>query len=374
MFAMTENARKSEPMQNSRGALAGLRVVEFTGIGPGPHCAMLFSDLGAEVVRIDRPGGNGVPNPVIDRGRATIELDIRTDLGRLHALAAANKADVVMEGFRPGVMERLGLGPDVMLAGNSRLVYARMTGWGQSGPLSKVAGHDINYIAVTGALAAITNKDGLPIPPLNLIGDFGGGSLYLAFGILAALWEREKSGKGQIVDAAIIDGVASMMTMFSGLVPSGFISLEPGRNMLAGSAPFYRCYTCADGRHIAVGPVEPHFYAELLERISAPLELREGQHDPEKWESHSEVLVALFATKSREEWSVLLEGTDVCFAPVLTLDEAPQHPQLLARGTFFEQDGVVHAAPAPRFSRTPGRIGVSGDGREVLKNWGVDLP
>lgn len=357
-------------MPNSKqGPLAGVRVVEFAGIGPGPHCAMLLADLGAEVLRIDRPGGNGWPNPVTDRGRHRLELDIRSDGGREAALQACDRADVLLEGFRPGVMERLGLGPDALLARNPRLVYGRMTGWGQTGPLAKAAGHDINYIALTGALAAITDGRGRPVPPLNLVGDFGGGSLYLAFGIAAALLERERSGKGQVVDAAIVDGVASLMTMFEGLLPSGALSLEPDRNVLAGAAPFYRCYACADGGHVAVGPLEPHFYAELLEKIGAPEDFRRRQSDPSTWAERSEALEAIFATKPRDEWCALLEGTDACFAPVLTYAEALEHPHMQARGVHVVEDGLAQAAPAPRFSRTPGAIGPSGDGAALLEAW-----
>lgn len=311
------------------GPLCGLRVLEFAGIGPGPHCAMLLADMGAEVLRIEREGGNGWPNPVVDRGRKTLTLDIRSVAGRERSLALAVDADVLIEGFRPGVMERLGLGPDELLERNPRLIYGRMTGWGQSGPLAKAAGHDINYIALTGALAAIRGDSGPAIPPLNLVGDFGGGSLYLAVGILAALWERERSGQGQVIDAAIVDGVSSLMTFFAGLLPSGRIDLQRDRNTLAGAAPNYRCYRCADGREIAIGPLEPQFWRELLER--------------------------LFATRTQAEWCALLEGSDACFAPVLELADAPQHPHLRQRGVYQELDGMMQAAPAPRFSRTPGK-------------------
>jgi alpha-methylacyl-CoA racemase len=272
------------------GPLCGLRVLEFAGIGPGPHCAMLLADMGAEVLRIEREGGNGWPNPVVDRGRKTLTLDIRSVAGRERSLALAMDADVLIEGFRPGVMERLGLGPDELLARNPRLVYGRMTGWGQSGPLAKAAGHDINYIALTGALAAIRGDSGPAIPPLNLVGDFGGGSLYLAVGILAALWERERSGQGQVVDAAIVDGVSSLMTFFAGLLPSGRIDLQRERNPLAGAAPNYRCYRCADGREIAIGPLEPQFWRELLERMDAPEALWAGCADQAEWPAQGELL------------------------------------------------------------------------------------
>lgn len=344
-----------------QGPLLGLRVLEFASIGPGPHCAMLLADLGAEVIRIEREGGNGWPNPVVDRGRKRLTLDIRTDAGRDRCLALAENADVLIEGFRPGVMERLGLGPKQMHERNPRLVYGRMTGWGQTGPLAKSAGHDINYLAITGALAAIGGQDGPPTPPLNLVGDFGGGSLYLAFGIMAALWERERSGQGQVVDAAIIDGVSSMMTFFAGLLPSGAISLERDRNLLSGAAPHYRCYTCADGRDIAIGPLEPQFLAELMQRIDAPELLRTGCNDPALWAEQSEALALLFASRTQADWCALLEGSDACFAPVLTLEEAAQCPHMRERGVYRNIDGAMHAAPAPRFSRTPGAIRVAED-------------
>lgn len=353
----------------SKGPLAGLRVVEFSGIGPGPHCAMLLSDLGAEVLRIERAGGNGWPNPIVDRGRYVVEVDIRSEAGRSTALDAIDHADVLIEGYRPGVMERLGYGPDEMIERNPRLVYGRMTGWGQTGPLAKSAGHDINYIALTGALAAITNDDGRPIPPLNLVGDFGGGSLYLAFGIVSALWERAHSGRGQVVDGAIVDGVASLMTMFAGLLPTGAISLDPTSNLLGGRAPFYRCYECADGGFVSVGPLEPQFYADLLDRIDAGDTLKERQNDPAGWRDRADHLAALFLTRTRAEWCETLEGTDACFAPVLTYDESLDHAHMVERGVYVEVDGLKQAGPAPRFSRTPGAIADGGDGEVLLKRW-----
>lgn len=346
----------SDEKVKRQGPLVGLRVIEFTGIGPGPHCAMLFADMGAEVIRIEREGGNGWPNPVVDRGRKHITLDIRSENGVEQSLALIEGADVLIEGFRPGVMERLGLGPQQTTARNPRLIYGRMTGWGQSGPLAKRAGHDINYLALTGALAAIGAAHGSSLPPLNLVGDFGGGSMFLAFGILAALWERERSGKGQVVDAAIIDGVSSMMTFFAGLLPSGSINLERDRNLLSGAAPHYRCYACSDGREIAVGPLEPRFFAELMALIDAPPGVRSGCEDPDKWPEQSEQLARLFATRTQAQWCSLLEGHDACFAPVLTLAEAAEHPQMRDRGVYQNIDGLLQAAPAPRFSRTPGSI------------------
>ncbi|MDR3177198.1 MAG: CoA transferase [Desulfovibrio sp.] len=338
------------------GPLTGIRVLEFTGIGPGPHCGMLLADLGADVLRVERKGGNGWPNPVADRGRRLVEADIRSDAGRAFCLEAADGADALIEGFRPGTMERLGLGPDVLLARNPRLVYGRVTGWGQTGPLSHAAGHDINYIALTGALAAMGEPGKPAPPPLNLVGDFGGGSMLLAFGILAALVERQSSGKGQVVDAAIVDGAASLMGFFSGLAPRGLISLERERCLLGGAAPQYRCYMCKDGREIAVGALEPQFQAELLDRLGAPQKIREDMADPERWQNVSDFLAKVFAGKTREEWRGVLEGTDACFAPVLALEEAPDHPQMRARNAYKRKDGVIHPAPAPRFSRTPGAV------------------
>jgi len=356
------------------GPLHGLRVLEFVSIGPAPHCAMLFSDLGAEVLRIDRTGGNGWPNRIIDRGRAVIELDIRAADGRDMCIAAAEKADVLIEGFRPGVMERLGLGPDALMPRNRRLIYGRMTGWGQTGPLSKTAGHDINYIALTGALAAIGRAGEPPTVPLNLVGDFGGGSLFLAFGVMAALWERERSGLGQIVDAAIIDGVASMMTMFTGLDPASGVSLERGRNMLGGAAPFYRCYRCADGKDISIGAIEPKFYRLVIELTGAPKEFIALQNEQSSWPLQSDVLAALFAQKTRAEWCDVFDQTDACFAPVLTAAEACSNPHLQARGTYLADQQYWQPEAAPRFSRTPGQVGPARDGRECLASWGVAVP
>lgn len=343
-------------MAAASGPLLGLRVVEFASIGPGPHCAMLLADQGAEVLRIDRAGGNGWPNPIMDRGRAIMTLDIRTPEGRDAALRACDGADVLIEGFRPGVMERLGLGPEVVLARNERLVYGRMTGWGQDGPLARTAGHDINYIAMTGALAAIGPPGGRAVPPLNLVGDFGGGSMFLAFGIMAALYERARSGRGQVVDAAIVDGVSHLMTMFTGLTPAGRISLARERNMLAGAAPFYRTYRCADGGEIAVGAIEPQFWAELLSilgiQCDAPSELQRES----AWPAATDLLEAAFLKQTRDSWAERFRGTDACVYPVLTAEEAGLDPHLKARSTFVEIDGLTQAAPSPRFSRTPGAV------------------
>ena len=356
-------------MTNPAGPLSGLRVIEFSGIGPGPHVAMLLADLGAEVVRIDRPGA-GVSNPVVERARHRIGVDLKSAEGKAFCLEAAAKADVLIEGFRPGVMERLGLGPAELLSLNPRLVYARMTGWGQEGPLALAAGHDINYIAITGALAAV-GKPGEPAtPPQNLVGDFGGGSMYCAFGILAALYERERSGKGQVVDAAIVDGATSLMSFFFGVRGRPFITTERGKGMLGGAAHFYRCFTCADGKEISLGAIEPQFYAEMLAKSGAPAELAEGQMNPANWDDYAAKLAALFLTKTQAEWCELLEGSDACFAPVLDLDEAREHPHMKARGAYVEHDGEWHTAPAPRFSRTPGAVRSSADdGADVVARW-----
>ena len=350
------------------GPLAGLRVIEFASIGPGPHCAMLMADLGADVLRIDREGGNGWPNPIVDRGRATKVVDIRRSGGRDWCRAAAAHADVVVEGFRPGVMERLGLGPPDLCSGNPRLVYGRITGWGQDGPLALSAGHDLTYIALTGALAAM-GKLGEPASvPLNLVGDFGGGSMFLVFGILAALWERERSGRGQVVDAAIVDGVASLMSMFTGLTPSGRISLARDRNVLGGAAPFYRCYLCRDGREVAVGPIEPQFFAIFLDKLGLE-ELASAQYDLNQWDELTGRLAAAFATQERAYWTAVFEGSDACVSPVLTASEAPSHPHNAARHTYVEHDSLLQVAPAPRFSRTAGSIRESGDPEEMLARW-----
>lgn len=341
-------------MADPSGPLVGLRVVEFASIGPGPHCAMLLADQGADVVRVDREGGNGWPNPVMDRGRTIVTLDIRTDEGRMEALSRCDSADVVIEGFRPGVMERLGLGPDVMLARNPRIVYGRMTGWGQTGPLASTAGHDINYIALTGALDAIGTPGERSIPPLNLVGDFGGGSLYLAFGIMAALWERERSGLGQIVDAAIVDGVSSMMTMFAGLIPAGRITLDRPRNPLGGSAPYYRTYLCADGREMSVGAIEPQFWAELIRVLGVEADSPASLQHEDRWAEAIKLLEDAFRSKPRSEWITRFEGTDACVTPVLTLAEAMADSHLHARGTYVGSKANRTSAPAPRFSRTPG--------------------
>lgn len=368
------NIDTADTMKTS-GPLAGIRVLEFVGIGPGPFAAMLLSDLGAEVLRIDRLGSSGAAvTEVVSRGRTSLAIDLKRAEGVAAALALIEKADVLIEGFRPGVMERLGLGPEIALARQPKLIYGRVTGWGQSGPLAEAAGHDINYIALTGALAVLGPPDRPPPPPLNLVGDYGGGSLYLALGIVSALLESRRSGRGQIVDAAIVDGAASLMALGSWMNAAG-MSVERGTNPLDGAAHYYRCYECADGRHIAIGSLEPHFYKLLLERAGADATQLRSQ-DPSSWQENAKQLDALFRRKSRDEWCSLLEGTDACFAPVLTLQEAPHHHHMKAREVFVERFGVVQPAPAPRFSRTPGDIqgappAAGEGGRQTALSWGI---
>jgi len=353
------------------GPLVGLKVVEFASIGPGPHCCMLLCDLGAQVLRIDRPSGTYYSNSVLERGRSSVTLDISAPEGRETALAIADKADVLVEGMRPGVMERLGLGPEVICKRNPRIVYGRMTGWGQSGELAKTAGHDINYIALTGALAAMGRPNLPPQPPLNLVGDFGGGSLYLAFGIMAALWERERSGKGQVIDAAIIDGVASMMSMFTGLSSDGSMSVNRERSTLGGAAPCYRCYVCADGKYVSVGALEPQFYTKLLCALGVGEEFHSAQEDISSWEEIGSRLECIFRQRTRDEWCTHFENMDCCFAPVLDLEEAPRHKHMAERGAYMVCADAIHPAPAPRFSRTPGSLVERESGSDMLRRWGI---
>ncbi|MBV8682849.1 MAG: CoA transferase [Caulobacteraceae bacterium] len=360
-----------------QGPLSDLKILEFAGIGPGPFCGMLLSDLGADVVRIDRKGaGRGSPHDVTARGRRSVAMDLKSPAAVETCLKLMEKADVVFEGFRPGVMERLGLGPDVALERNPRLVYGRMTGWGQQGPLSHAAGHDMNYIAISGALSAIGKKD-KPIPPLNLVGDFGGGALYLAFGLLAGVINARATGKGQVVDAAMSDGAASLMAMFYGFKGAGTWSSERRANLLDGGAHFYDTYQCSDGGWVAIGSIEPQFYALLLEKTGIEDPEFKGQMDRSRWPALHEKLAAVMATRTRDEWCAIMEGTDVCFAPILDLDEAPRHPHNVARETFVEIEGVVQPAPAPRFSNTPGKVAgpppaIGAHTRSALESWGVD--
>jgi alpha-methylacyl-CoA racemase len=342
--------------KTSSGPLAGIRVVEFAGLGPVPFAGMLLSDMGADVVRIERGGVERLAaHDITARGRRFVALDLKNRDEAKTALDLACKADILLEGFRPGVMERLGLGPDDLLAHNPRLVYGRMTGWGQTGPLADAVGHDINYIAITGALAAI-GQDGKPIPPLNLVGDYGGGALYLVMGVLAALNEASRSGCGQVVDCAMVDGVLSLMSMFQSWLNIGSWNERREANLLDGGAHFYTTYACRDGRHIAVGAIEPQFYATLLRLAQLEDPAFIAQRDPTQWPDLREKAQAVFLTRDRDEWAALLEGTDACVAPVLTMSEAPAHPHIAARASLVAKDGVLQAAPAPRFSRTPSAI------------------
>lgn len=356
------------------GPLAGIRIVELAGIGPGPMAAMLFADLGATVVRLDRisPSDLGIDMPtkfeLLHRSRPSIAVDLKRPEGISLAIELIEKADALIEGFRPGTMERLGLGPDAMLARNPRLVYGRMTGWGQSGPLAHAAGHDLNYLALVGALHAIGRSGSKPTPPLNLVADFGGGALYLAFGMACALLEAQRSGKGQIVDAAMTEGAASLMTLFYGLHAAGLHSLQRGTNLLDSGSAIYETYECSDGQFVAIAALELKFRKILFDRLG----LAYAEDGPEL----RQALEKLFRTRTRDEWCKLLEGTDACFAPVLSMEEAPQHPHNAARKSFVEVGGVVQPAPAPRFSRTPVTPptppqAIGADAPAVLASWGV---
>jgi len=342
------------------GPLAGVKVVEIAGIGPGPLAAMFLADLGATVIRVDRkePSGLGAPRPVqFDlglRNRKSIRVDLKDPAAVAMVLELVEQADALIEGFRPGVMERLGLGPEVCHQHNPRLVYGRVTGWGQDGPLAQVAGHDLNYISITGALNAMGRAGQPPTPPLNVLGDYAGGSLYLAFGLLAGILEARTSGQGQVVDAAMVDGVASLMAVTMGLHAAGMLDKERGTNLLDTGAHFYEVYECADGKYVSVAPIEGKFYRQLLERLDLHTHpLLQVQMDRATWPRAKEVLAAKFRERTREAWTQMLGHLDVCFAPVLDFDEAPDHPHLKARGTLIDLDGVMHPAPGPRFSRTP---------------------
>ncbi|WP_151448658.1 CaiB/BaiF CoA transferase family protein [Lacisediminimonas profundi] len=358
------------------GPLQGLKVIEMGGMGPAPFCAMMFADAGAEIVRIERPGGAARIDrfDVTARGREVLELDLRQPENAQVVLRMLESADVLVEGFRPGVMERLGLGPDVCLARRPQLVYGRMTGWGQTGPLAQAAGHDIDYIALSGALHAIGDTGGPPVVPLNLVGDFGGGGMLLAFGVLAAVLEARSSGKGQVVDAAMTEGSALLSAMIYGFRASGNWSNRRGDNLLDGGAHFYGTYQCADGKYLAVGAIEPQFYAELMQRcgIDDPA-LRERQWERAMWPELKSRLAAIFRAKTRDQWCQLLDGTDACAAPVLDWDEAPQHPHNVAREAFFTRDGITQPSPAPKFSRTPGATPQvrQRDAAEILRAWGA---
>jgi alpha-methylacyl-CoA racemase len=358
------------------GPLTGFKVVEMAGIGPGPFCAMMLADMGAEVVCIDRktPSMFAGGGSIVDRGRRTVVLDLKSPASVGIVMRLVERSDALIEGMRPGVMERLGLGPVPCLQRNPRLVYGRITGWGQTGPLAQAAGHDLNYIAITGALHAMGHADRPPTPPLHLVGDMGGGAMMLAFGIVSALLEASRSGQGQVVDAAMCDGVSTLSTMYYALLKSGMWSTRREANMLDGGAHFYGCYICADGKFVSIGAIEPQFYAMLLQLCGIDDPDFKAQWSQKEWPVLRRKLEDLFKTRSREQWCELLEGTDACFAPVLDFAEAAQHPHNVARGTFIETDGVTHPAPAPRFSRTPGVAGavpkVGQHTLEILKELG----
>ena len=358
------------------GALDGLRVVELSGLGPAPFCAMMLADMGADVVRVERPGGaeSLKPTDVLARGRHMVELDLKSAEGAAALREMVKEADVLIEGFRPGVMERLGLGPDACLLLNERLVFARMTGWGQTGPMASRAGHDLNYIAISGALYAIGTADGPPAVPLNLLGDFGGGGMMLAMGILAGVISARQTGKGQVIDAAMTDGAAILTSMMWGFMGAGQWINERGANFLDGAAHFYTTYECADGKHLAVGAIEPQFYALMLEGCGLkPTDLPQDYRNRENWQASKAVLAPVFKCKTRDEWCQVFEGKDACVAPVLDWQEALHHEHNVARETFIELEGVVQPSPAPRFCGTPSKAqasvieseGVTG----VLRRW-----
>ena len=365
------------------GPLEGIKIIEMAGLGPGPFAGMMLADMGADLILVERKpagpagGTNKFRFPDCNRrGKRSIALNLKDPDDVETLLKLAEKADVLFEGFRPGVMERLGLGPEVLLQRNPKLIMGRMTGWGQEGPLSHAAGHDINYISLTGALRAIGRKGQRPVPPLNLVGDYGGGAMFLVTGILAALVERQRSGKGQVIDVAMTDGSAVLMSIFNTLQGVGMWSTQHGSNMLDSGAHYYDVYETSDGKYISVGSIEPQFYALLIEKTGLDPEAFKAQNNAAKWPEFKEEMASLFKTKTRDEWCEIMEGTDVCFAPVLDLIEARQHPHNVARQTYMELDGIVQPAPAPRFSRTPSQIqfgsrATGEDTEKVLLDWGV---
>jgi alpha-methylacyl-CoA racemase len=367
------------------GPLAGIKVIEVAGIGPGPFCGMMLADMGAEVLRVDRAervrehNPEKPPNDVLARGRRNLAVDLKKPEGVETVLRLVEQADVLTEGFRPGVTERLGIGPDACMKRNPRLIYGRMTGWGQEGPIAQAAGHDINYIALAGVLHTIGRKGQAPVPPLNLVGDFGGGGMLLAFGVVCALVERQRSGKGQVIDAAMVDGAALLAAAMHGMRHGGGLSDERGTNLLDTGSHFYDAYETADGKYISIGSIEPQFYAELLERSGLKGEPLPAQMDRAHWPELKERVAAVFKTKTRDEWNQIMEGSDVCYAPVLSIGEAYEHPHNKARGTFVEVAGVKQPGPAPRFSRTPPEISrppahTGQHTNEALARWGFSEP
>ncbi len=361
------------------GPLKGVKVVEIAGIGPSPHACMILADLGADVIRVERPGGQmltGGPHDLLNRGRPSVALNLKEPDAIATVLDLVAEADVLIEGMRPGTTERLGLGPEECLARNPRLVYGRMTGWGQTGPLAKSAGHDMNYIAITGALFGMGQDKERPHFPANLVGDFGGGSTYLVIGVLAALLEARLSGEGQVVDAAIVDGTANLNAMSSGYLAGGNMREERAANLLDGGMPFYDLYETSDGRHMSVGPLEPQFYDEFVKRLG--IESAPDRYDFERLDELRRLITEAFAARTQAEWTEVFEGTDACVAPVLTLSEAAEHPHMAAREVFVENEGVRQPAPAPRFSRTTASLSsppppkAGADTREALAAWGIE--
>jgi alpha-methylacyl-CoA racemase len=361
------------------GPLVGVRVLEFEALGPAPFCGMLLADLGADVLTVERPAGDSAPRgtELLRRGKRSITLDLKAPQGLECALALVARADVLIEGMRPGVMERLGLGPEIACERNPRLVYGRMTGWGQSGPLAMSAGHDINFIALTGVLDAIGRPNAGPVPPLNVVGDYGGGGMFLAFGILAALLEARSSGRGQVVDAAMVDGASLLAAHFHGLLARGAWSPQRGTNVLDGGAPWYDVYETKDGRYMAVGAIEPQFYGSLLEKLGLDALALPKRGDRSSWPEIRAVLAAVFKTREREAWAKHFEGSDACVTPVLSFAEAQAHPHSLARSSFRTTGAVAQPAPGPRFSRTPAAIQrpppARGEGAgQALIDWGLE--
>ncbi|CDR05387.1 CaiB/BaiF CoA transferase family protein [Streptomyces iranensis] len=362
------------------GPLAGVRVVELAGIGPGPFAAMVLADMGADVVRVDRPEGAGglridPDYDLANRNKRSVLIDLKADGGTAVVLDLVERADILIEGYRPGVAEKLGLGPDDCLARNPKLVYGRMTGWGQEGPLARTAGHDIGYIAVTGALSMIGAADGPPVAPVNLLGDYAGGSLYLAIGLLAALHHARAGGPGQVVDAAIVDGTAHLTAVTHGMMAAGGWRDQRGTNLLDGGCPFYGTYETADGGYMAVGPLERKFYTEFIELLGIA-DKAPARDDFDSWAALSDAIADRFKERTREEWTAVFGGSDACVAPVLSLREAPSHPHLAARSTFLDHGGITQPAPAPRFSATPGAVRrgparPGADTDEVAHEWGV---
>ena len=362
------------------GPLKGYRIVEIAGIGPGPFACMMLADMGADVIRLERPTGprgvDAVPGNVLNRSRRSVGIDLKHPDAVELTLRLVEGADALIEGFRPGVAERLGIGPDACLARNPGLVYGRMTGFGQEGPYATMAGHDINYIALGGALAHFGRQGEVPVPPINMVGDFGGGGMLMAFGVVCALLEAKTSGQGQVVDAAMVDGTAVLMSMIYGMHAIGLWDVEKGRNIIDGGSHFYDAYETADGKYISIGSIEPQFYAELLRLTGLEGEELPHQMDRDQWPALKERVAGIFKQKTRDEWCEIMEGTDVCFAPVLTFEEAPHHPHNAARQVFTDVAGVTQPAPAPRFSRTPGEISrppsaPGADTDEALTDWGL---